>query len=96
MRYLRIKPRSGGRKGKVMSLTNDEQNSIMREASGSVRSECKLTSFLYELIRDHLPAGTVEGILKRLVNETQPIVYTNGWLAKYAENVAKRLQGEKK
>lgn len=76
-------------------MTNDEQNKIMREASGNVQIECKLTSFFYELLRDHVPISEVESLVRRVANETEPVIYTNGWLAKYAENIVKRLQGEK-
>lgn len=49
----------------------------------------KLTSFLYELIRDHMPAGDVE----KLVRNAHPDVkYCNGWLAEYSKNLARRLR----
>jgi len=42
---------------------------------------------------DDLPAGTVENIVKNS-NKEIDVVYTNGWLAKYAEDIAKRLNNE--
>jgi hypothetical protein len=68
-----------------------EPNSELRLRSGEVNINDRLTSFLYDLIRDHLDAGTVE----KLVRDAQEpdVAYTNGWLAKYAEDLAKRLRG---
>lgn len=70
----------------------DDETKALRERSGAVRINSKLVSFLYELIRDHLPAGEVE----RLVRESQEpnVLYTNGWLAKYAEDLANRLKDQ--
>lgn len=62
----------------------------MRERSGTVRIDSKLVSFLYQLMRDHVPPGVVEEVLNDSVHHSD-IVYTNGWLAKYAEDIAKRL-----
>src|SRR5688572_22012508 len=44
-------------------------NEALRERSGKVDvHDDRLTSFLYDLVRDHLPPGTVE----RLVREADP------------------------
>lgn len=67
-----------------------DKNDILREASGSVTINSKLVSFLYVLMRDHLPTGDVESLIRE--SEDDPdVTYTNGWLAKYAENLANRL-----
>lgn len=59
------------------------------ERSGQVATADRLVSFLYDLMRDHLPAGVVE----RLVREAAaPITMTNGYLARYATDLALRLQ----
>lgn len=62
----------------------------LRKASGGVKDNTRLVSFLYDLMRDHLPAGTVQ----RLVMDAQelPVEFTNGYLAKYAKYLAKRLK----
>ena len=62
----------------------------LRQRSGNVVSTDPLVSFLYDLMRDHLPAGVVE----RLVRESphRIVQYTNGYLANYAVDLAKRLQ----
>jgi len=71
-------------------ITPGEHNSELRLRSGEVNVNDRLTSFLYELMRDHLDAGTVE----KLVRDSQDpdVAYTNGWLAQYAEDLAKRLR----
>lgn len=60
----------------------------------------KLVSFLYELMRDHVPPGIVEGILVRdekcgVGNNGNAGDYKlsmcNGYLGNYAEDVADRL-----
>jgi hypothetical protein len=70
-------------------ITPGEPNSELRLRSGEVDIDSKLVSFLYTLMRDHLPPGQVEAIVR---DSTVPdVAYTNGWLAKYAEDLAKRL-----
>jgi len=63
----------------------------IRERSGEVNSEDPLVSFLYILMRDHLPTGVVEGIMKDHVPD-QVVKFTNGWLANYAKDIAERLK----
>ena len=62
----------------------------LRERSGSVRSDDPLVSFLYQLMRDHVAVGVVEGLMGDA--EKQPSVFTNGWLANYAKDLAERLR----
>lgn len=71
-------------------LGNDGENAALRERSGEVDVlGDRLTSFLYDLLRDHLPSGVVE----RMVREADAdIQYTNGWLAEYARDLARRLR----
>jgi hypothetical protein len=55
-----------------------------------------LTSFIYELLRDHLPPGKAERIVQQVVVEAgREVVYTNGFLALYAKDLANRLRGTK-
>jgi hypothetical protein len=64
----------------------------LRERSGSVDTNSDLVSFFYELMRDHLSAGTVETIA---INSNSygegKWALTNGWLANYAKDLVKRL-----
>ena len=71
--------------------TPDQYNAQLRQDSGAVNFSDKLTSFLYDLMRDHLPLGQVE-MLVREAQEQGETRYTNGWLAQYAHNPAERLK----
>lgn len=62
----------------------------LRARSGSVDHTSRLVSFLYSLMRNHLPAGAVEGLVQEASNPN--VRYTNGWLANYAIDLAKRLE----
>jgi len=75
-----------------MSYYNEKAIEDLRKRSGKVKIDSKLTEFLYILMRDHLPAGTVEGIMINHVTGKENR-YTNGYLAKYANDVAGRLTG---
>jgi hypothetical protein len=70
----------------------DEQNQGLRDRSDYVNSSDPLVSFLYILIRDHLPCGTVEGIYQKHVAGTGDSEFCNGYLALYAKDLARRLQ----
>lgn len=67
-----------------------DSNSKLQSASGVHVSNDPLTSFLYELMRDHLPIGVVH----RLVADSPKVatVYTNGWLARYAGYLSSLLR----
>lgn len=71
-------------------IDRQQEINTLREASGHIERDSKLISFLYELMRDHLPPGVVE----KLVQDSQvsECLYTNGWLALYAEDLANRLK----
>jgi hypothetical protein len=58
--------------------------------SGEESSDEPLVSFLYELMRDHVPAGVVEQIL--LNSPPGRTKFTNGYLARYAREAAYRLR----
>lgn len=64
------------------------------------RTASPLVAFLYQLMRDEVPIGTVEGIVKadeearaEHAKKGEPLefVLTNGHLGTYAEEVASRL-----
>lgn len=69
-----------------------DENGALRERSGQVDSNSRLVSFLYDLLRDHLPAGKVEELVRNA--QKTPVRFTNGFIANYAEDLAKRLRGE--
>jgi hypothetical protein len=67
----------------------------MRYRSGQVTITDDLVSFLYTLIRDHVPPGIIEEILLDMTpGKGKATEYCNGWLASYAKDIADRLRGE--
>lgn len=70
----------------------DQENVALRERSGAIESKDQLVAFLYDLMRDHLPIGTVETLV-RGQKGYKSFTFTNGWLAKIAEDMANRLRG---
>lgn len=74
-------------------MARDPKQQALFERSGRVAHTDPLVSFLYDLMRDHVPPGIVEGLLD---DHQDPIetTFTNGWLARYAEDVAVRLRRE--
>lgn len=60
--------------------------------SGTVRSDSKFVAFIYELLRNHVPSGTIEEcVLNSIGPDTEEFTFTNGYLAEYAKDVVKRL-----
>ena len=70
-------------------------NDRLREDSGTVQlNGDRLVGFLYDLLRDHLPPGKVEALVREAELCDPDVTYSNGWLARYAENLAGRLRKE--
>ena len=69
-----------------------KQNVDMRVASGEVNDRRLLVAFLYKLMRDKITSGEVESIMD-VIEQSEPeeTQYTNGWLAKHAQDLASRL-----
>ena len=70
-------------------MDNDE-NVRMREASGEFKSKDPMVSFVYVVLRDGCPPEVMESALIQMHSEE--CLYTNGWLARYAEDIAGRLR----
>lgn len=70
-------------------MNNEIEIIRLREGSGNVTNNSKLVCFLYMLMRDEVPVGVIERLLLEVSSNT--IMYTNGYLANYAENIAIRL-----
>ena len=66
-------------------MTNEE----LKNASGSKNYNSKLTSFLYELMRDHIPPGIIQEVA--LNSQDPDVTFSNGWLAEYANYLAENL-----
>lgn len=75
-----------------MSNKVEQENNLMKLSSGWVTSQDKLVSFIYILLRDHVPAATVEEIVRNHTASNEEVHFTNGWLAEYAKYVAERLK----
>lgn len=73
----------------IMDTT--EQNIELRERSGRVISNDKLVSFLYDLIKCHLPARVVESLVREAQYDGE-FLFTNGYLANYCKDLAERLK----
>lgn len=71
-------------------MTDDE----LRTITGRVTDDRPLCGFLYDLLRDHLPAGVVETLVRASedIGKDNPCTFTNGHLADYAKLLADRLQ----
>lgn len=72
-----------------------KKNKEIYEASGEISfpASDKLTSLMYEILRDVAPAGAIEGKLRQIEEETTEgyVLYSNGWLANYAKFLANRI-----
>lgn len=73
-----------------MLVKKEERLKRLKDNSGNVVGTSPLVSFLYTLMRDHLTPGKVEEILQECLYNGE-FHYSNGWLAKYAEDVAVEL-----
>jgi hypothetical protein len=63
------------------------------ERSGSIESDDPLASFLYELMRDHVPPGIIEELVqKERLRCRQVVRFSNGWLAQYSIYLAEQLR----
>jgi hypothetical protein len=86
---------------KVSDPPDDPYAMALRLRSGNVTTCDPLVCFLYILMRDHLSQGAVEYIMLQLEAEDNRFSrrrtpLTNGWLAAYAKDIVKRLQGKNK
>ena len=72
-------------------MYNKDKTDSLRKRSGQVNINSRLVSFLYDLMRDYLPPGKVEELVQN-AEDIPDITYTNGWLAKYAEDLSNRLK----
>lgn len=71
--------------------------SNLREDSGAVDDTDPFVSLLYSLLRDYVCAGDLEDLVQEIegavAQGSYVTQYTNGYLAKYARNLVRRLQG---
>jgi hypothetical protein len=69
-----------------------ERMEDLRKTSGEVTYSDPLTTFFYLLMRDELAAGKVEAMVQDVIDSTDERLFTNGWLARYANNLADELK----
>jgi len=62
----------------------------LEHESGQIILNDKLVSFLYDLMRDHLPAADVQKLVENTTSKST--AYTNGYLAQYADFLATELR----
>ena len=76
-------------------MNNIEINNALRERSGNIDKSGRLVSFLYTLMRDHLPPGKIEELVRETeLDEPGENQYSNGWLALYAQDLMVRLTND--
>jgi hypothetical protein len=66
----------------------------LQEESGGWKSSCVLTSILYDLLRDHIQPGALQKVISAATSPYavgEPVRYTNGYLAKYADFLARAV-----
>ena len=70
------------------------ENEAMRKRTGEVYDTRPLVSFLYLLMRDDVTPGRIETLMDKFGHE--PVaVFTNGHLARLAQDIAERLTGHR-
>jgi hypothetical protein len=62
----------------------------LHERSGKFAINDPLVGFLYDLMIEHCTPGKVEELAMKQTHEMT--TYTNGWLAQYASDLARRLR----
>lgn len=81
------------RRTKRPEKRSDRQQQLHQElvaSAGTFSTTDRVTSFLYELMRDHVPPGVVQEMLCNTPPGRQKL--SNGWLARYAYWVSQELQ----
>jgi len=70
----------------------NDANKKIRKISGKINIYGSLTCFLYLLMRDtDISLGQLEELV-RIAEKKKEYQYSNGWLAKYSQYIAKRLK----
>ena len=70
----------------------DTENDLLRDRSGRVTDRRPLVGLLYDLLRDEVPPARIERLVREQGGGDQ-FVFSNGWLAQYAQDLANRLLG---
>lgn len=69
-----------------------DPNQEMHLRSGAIHNADPLVGLLYDLLRDHIQPGDLEKLVRNACTHADKImVYSNGWLVRYAEDIVERL-----
>jgi hypothetical protein len=69
-----------------------DPNAEMHKRSGKIHNHDALVSLLYALLRDHISPGDLEKLVREECEHGSEMkVFSNGWLAQYAADLAFRL-----
>jgi len=88
----------------IQAARNEAWRKKMSEDSGNVTSLDPLVYFVYHLLINDMTPGAMEGVVREIEevfeemaskviesDETQNVVFTNGFVASYAKNIVFRL-----
>lgn len=78
-----------------MTLLIEEDTSKIRVRSGKVNGDDPLVAFFYLLMRDFLPSGKVEGLVKEVL-DIDGAQFSNGWLVHHAQDIVNRFNQKRK
>jgi hypothetical protein len=71
---------------------NATENARMRERSGWVRSTNPFVAVFYDLLKLHVHAADLEELVRSAcAHAHEDVLYTNGYLAEYAQDLVVRL-----
>lgn len=59
--------------------------------SRNIKDDRPLVTFLYVLMRDFVQPGNIEAIVMEIEDSDEEWVFSNGWLAQYAQDISERL-----
>lgn len=66
----------------------------IHERSGGFDCDDPLVELLYVLLRDHVLPGDLEKLVADIRSSKHSSAqYSNGWLARYAQDLAQRIRG---
>ena len=76
----------------IIEQGDDVVEDLMEKLPHKAMPADPVVSFLYVLLRDHLPAGVVLELVALAKNSTVETTFTNGYLADYAVWCAEQLE----
>jgi hypothetical protein len=71
-------------------MTHSDHEEALRERSGDCATQDPLVALLYELLQEHVHPSDMEELVRNALTE-EPAILTNGWIGRYADDIAMRL-----